>query len=196
METLEIIFWIIIIALMLVGIFVTIYFNKRKKKKIKGHKTRNISEKITTAIMGNGPLQKIRNESIILDEAESGLQINFDPDLQNEVYCNDSEYKCRVNFFSKKGTVAVYKIWQHIGGEGLTKMKILDGDTKQVIDGGWSETSVFSLKENELRGIFLIFQRKEFTFASDNVDHVGVKIETSEGTVSREFHIKWAKYII
>lgn len=120
------------------------------------------------------------------------FQVNFDPDLEGELFPDsDSKIKCRVNFFSQKGTIAIYKIWQHHGGNGPTKMKILDGDTKKEIDGGWSEVNLFTVKKDELKGIFLIFYREETLFPPNDVDTVGVKIETSEGDYIRKFDIRW-----
>lgn len=130
---------------------------------------------------------------IIKEERNNIFQIYFDPELKGELFSDsEDELKCRVNFFSKKGTVAITKIWQHKGGESsFTRMKILDGDTKKKIDGGWGKSNVFTVKVNELKGIFLIFYREKSIFEPNDIDHVGVEIKTSEGNIKREFNIRW-----
>lgn len=126
-------------------------------------------------------------------EKNKTFQIHFDPELKGELFPDsNSIVKCRVNFFSKKGTVVIYKIYQHKGGESLsnTRMKIKD-ESGEAIDGGWSKTNVMTVNENVPKGIFLIFYRKETLYEPANVDNVGVKIETSEGDYRREFDIRW-----
>ncbi len=130
---------------------------------------------------------------VIKEERNNIFQIYFDPELKGELFPDsEDELKCRVNFFSKKGTVAITKIWQHKGGESsFTRMKILDGETKKKIDGGWGKPNVFTVKENELKGIFLIFYREKSIFEPNDLDPVGVEIKTSEGNIRREFNIRW-----
>ena len=126
-------------------------------------------------------------------ENNIAFQIHFDPELKGELFPDsNSIIKCRVNFFSKKGTVVIYKIYQHKGGESLsnTRMRIIDESGKEI-DGGWSKTNVTTVNENVPKGIFLIFYREKTIIEPNEVDKVGVKIETSEGDFERVFNIRW-----
>lgn len=193
METLEIVFWVTVIILMILAIMVPLILGTRKKAKKKTMKTdASLTKKVGAFVTGAPPINTKDEHMTTIDE-ESDFQVKFDPELKNEIYCYKTEFKCRVNFFSRKGTVAIYKIWQHVGGERRTRMKIMDGKTKKVIDGGWSETNVFSVKKNDMKGVFLVFRRNISPIEEYDVDHVGVKIETSEGTIIKDFKIRWIR---
>ncbi|UCG68465.1 MAG: hypothetical protein JSV09_11715, partial [Thermoplasmata archaeon] len=126
------------------------------------------------------------------EEMISNLLIELDPDLKDEINPDNKDtLKCRIRFYSKEGTHTITKIYQHIGGEyGNTRMKILDFETKEEIDGGWDQPTILTINKDEVKGLMLVFYR----IGDSEKSHVGVRIETSEDIYTMDFYIRWDIY--